>query len=206
MKKSWIKGNKPWSAEGIRHAQLVGIRKVPKVYNYIGHWTVCSVHDSTSLTVQAALVENDARVKKSNHITVKTYTMLPRYLWIFKWAINRVGFKRIIYKNVLYIDVACARCVGKAISVTRRGVAPAAKVDPNPIKNLWREGIGKAGQKKLASLPSSNEHSNRVGSSLKNSGYNHNYCAKGNSRSSPKSIGEIRWKRQCSKGPYCLYF
>ena len=35
IKNIWITEGKPWRAEGIRHAQLVGIRKVPKVYNYI---------------------------------------------------------------------------------------------------------------------------------------------------------------------------
>ena len=54
------------------------------------------------------------------------------------------------------------------------------------------EEIDKISQNTLAGLPSSNEHSNGVGSSLENSAYYHNYCTEGNSRSSPKSIGEIR--------------
>lgn len=40
------------------------------------------------------------------------------------------------YQRVLYIDVAWALCEGNAISVTRSGAADAAKVKPNPIRNL----------------------------------------------------------------------
>ena len=54
MKKSWITEGKAWSAEGIRHAKLLGIRKVPKVYNYIGYWIMWHGR-ITPLTVQAAL-------------------------------------------------------------------------------------------------------------------------------------------------------
>ena len=54
------------------------------------------------------------------------------------------------------------------------------------------EEIDEISQNTLAGLPSSNEHSNGVGSSLENSAYDHECGAEGNSRPSSKSVGEIR--------------
>ena len=66
--------------------------------------------------------------------------MLPRYLFgnSFSNASECVSQGSMTYQRVPYMDVACARWVGKAISVTRRGAAPYANVTPNPIKKLPR--------------------------------------------------------------------
>ena len=58
MKHIWITEGRPWSAEGIRHAQLEGIRKVPKVYNFL-HSAMWQHSQMTLLTVQAALIKGD---------------------------------------------------------------------------------------------------------------------------------------------------
>lgn len=57
--------------------------------------------------------------------------MLPRYLQPRQTMLDA---QQHAYHRVLYIDVACARCDGNAISVTSSGAADAANVSPKPIR------------------------------------------------------------------------
>ncbi len=63
------------------------------------------------------------------------------------------GAKGSTHHNVLYSDVAGARCVGYAISVTSTGAADAANVSPNPIKNLCHARASVVHDRDQAAIP-----------------------------------------------------
>lgn len=108
------------------------------------------------------------------------------------------------YQRVLYIEVACARWVGYAISVTSNGADDAANVRPNPIKKLCH-GITtkkkgncivsfyRSQEKPHRNAPSADEHPKRVWGRLENSCPNHNERTNENGRPSSESIGYI-WR------------